>query len=1170
MLAIAIRNFSLLALMLLTVLFAPVAALADCFADEEYEEALKATEDEWKAVTQTMDEASAKFKEFREKYQEYEDMFFSQDMERSIMLASELFGFDPKDEVTARRYLKDIREGFNSIDRAGLKSKLDFASDALGKAGGYAKEMQNAFDFAKKYDPANAKENPTYGLRLIGTTLTESAGKLKAIPLVGDILGRWVEAYGEVAADFANALDRMDKKIKSFRQENLCGQLGHNVDAQQAFENAAAASNAYDGQPCASFFPSGALPRMRGGAYEGNGVYFLYSPVGCRGYFSQVGATDKVYGWHKLLINTRALDPDWLANRANSLQPAVESRAREYYRLFDGWYNKSHKGWVIIEAIRMWHQCEYYGALSEEEFVANYVLDEKHRSNMDEVVDEYRKHTYVSGNIFAEDGSGKKPVGNATIDIRLDGGSFSTTSGSNGAYELLMKAKPGPVSGQVSASGYDDTPIDGRIPENVLLGWDFTLGSEAVTCVISGTVSLKAANGAIEPAGGAAVSATGVVASVAGAGVTGGDGSYQVTVTGPENTAVSVTATLGDASGSASATLTGDGQQGVDITMSADGEEEAAAEWTISVDVKDADGKPLPGATVSGGPLAVTTSGAGTAVVGPITVTNHTEENPFTVTLAASIQNQDGTTSSGASVTLQYAGQAVSSASLVIGVQTAVDVTVSGYVRDINGIGLQGATVTGGTVSTTTAASGAFTLPSMPLFAGDVVNVSAVFTDGTNSYAGGPVAVTFDGTGTALGGVEIALNLSQLQDVTISGRVMDANGKPIGSATISGGGQSTVSDAAGSYTLPPFQHELGTPVTVSAVATVFDGSTVAGQAATTPTSHTVGGVVITISIEEATAAVISGLVVDQDGTPVSGATVSAGGVSTATDGSGGFSLPPCPHDDGAPIPVSASATKADGSSASGQTSATPNAEGLASVTITIDLSVDEDEDDGEGDDIDDLIDELEDELGGGGNYDALVAEFYLLISNLDGIAGDFYGYADFFDQRMRELREASCQSADIGYALSAAETQIMLYDAALGQVPGLYADLLAASPENPDAGDFMSVEGELSRVVSQADAMQGRYDAGVGQYGMYKCDDDASDVDAGNAADPDADPDDVETGAAGGGGVEVCDDGIDNDGDNEIDECDAGCCDKSVQITVTDCGTAADDIFQISIDGATI
>jgi hypothetical protein len=343
----------LLGLGILSVLLAASPTVsADCFVDDEYEEALKQTEDEWNAVRATMQQSSTKFKEFAEKYQEYEDFFFSAENEAIFMEACKLLGVDPKDRRRASSAVRQIRDMCNQIDAAGLKTKIGSLTETLDKADGYMGEAQNAYEFAKKFDPANAKENPTYGLRLIGTMLTESADKLNKIPLVGEILGKWVGAYGEMTGDFANALDRLSNKIKQFRQGSLCAQLGLNAQAQHAFDQAAAAGGAvYDGEPCVTFFRTTTLPRMRGHAYQGGSCYYLFDPVGCRGYFAHTGNTEKVYHWHELLIDRVALQPDWLASRANSLKPEIEVRAREHYRLLAGLQARTNDGWVIIEAL---------------------------------------------------------------------------------------------------------------------------------------------------------------------------------------------------------------------------------------------------------------------------------------------------------------------------------------------------------------------------------------------------------------------------------------------------------------------------------------------------------------------------------------------------------------------------------------------------------------------------------------------------------------------------------------------------------------------------------------------------------------------------------------------------------------------------------------------------
>jgi hypothetical protein len=351
----------LVGLLLASFVWSTVAA-----EDYDYQEALQQTEEEWGAVRTTFQEGKQKFDSFKKKYQEIEDAVFSQDQERGIELARQLFNLDKNQTQAAKDKLKQLRDAFNRLDSEGIKTKLEKASEMLGTADGIMGEIDNAWDFAKKFNPENAKDNPTYGLRLIGTLLTESASKMESVPLVGQILGTWIKAYGEVAGDFANALDRLGKKIDDFRGGSLCGQLGYRTDEQKAFEKASGG-----GESCLTYFPYGGFPRLRGQAYEGNSKYFLFDPNTRKGYLAPIGATGKVYNWHGMLLDMRALDPDWLASRANSLKKEVEARARELYGWFSGWANKTDNGWILIEKLDLYQDAYFYGRLEEEEFVAN-------------------------------------------------------------------------------------------------------------------------------------------------------------------------------------------------------------------------------------------------------------------------------------------------------------------------------------------------------------------------------------------------------------------------------------------------------------------------------------------------------------------------------------------------------------------------------------------------------------------------------------------------------------------------------------------------------------------------------------------------------------------------------------------------------------------------------
>ncbi len=1164
----------LIVLLLLALALSASPTYAGCFEDDEYAEALKQTEDEWNAVQETMKQSSEKFKEFREKYQEYEDNIFSQDWEKGIRFVTRLFDLDPKDEALAKQKLKEVREGFNKLDAAGIKTKLDYVTDKLDRAVGISTEITNAYEFAKKFDPANAKDNPTYGLRMIGTILSESAGKVKSIPLVGQILGPWVEAYAEVAGDFANALDRLGKKIKDFRQDSLCAQLGTGTDAMAAFESAGKASSVWDGETCLTYFGTGAFKRMKGMAWEGNKTYFLFNPVGCLGYFSLKGNTDKVYRWHELLIKRRALEPDWLAGRANSLKPELEKTAIECYQKFASWDSRSHKGWIIIDKLGGSYAdtVRTYARYGQETFVANFMLDERCKRNILAVITEYEKYTYIEGLVFGNDGTGNKGLSGASVDITMDGKSFSTTTSSGGDFELLMAAKHGSIKGKVTADGYEDHKIDGSIPDNVLLGMVISLGGEVQTFSISGRV-VRAGATPTAPVAGATVTVSGGAKS-GGAATTGADGAFTLSATAGAGTSLDLSAVAGDESGGETVVARGESIAGVVIGIGLDGGTGEGVPWDLNVTVLDSDGQPLPGAAVTGGGLSSATGGAGTTVLGPIAVKNHTKENPFSVTVSASVAAEGNQTIGASPATVTYTGEAASSVTLTVPVEQAAEVTISGRVLDANGVGVLGATIsTDAGVSTSTGGDGGYSLPPVTVYVNTPINVSASYSDANNSFADGPKAVIYDGKTKRLS-ASFTLSMSQALSVNISGRVVDMRGEPLSGASVSlSTGQATSSGGDGSFTMPPVETELGVAVVVSASVTTYDGQSVGGQTTVIPRDVDCGGAVISIEVEQDPTVTITGTVTDTKGDGISGASVRAGGMSTTTGGGGSFTLPPFPSKDGTSVSVSATATDDDGNSHSGQGSVIPSTEdGTGSVSITIDMTAepDEGEDEGDDEDVEDLIDELEEELGGGAGYDAALSAFQSMISSLDGIAGEFYSQIDYFDQRVRELREESCEASDVGYALNAADAQLTMYDVALSQLPGLYADVVATTPEDPDPGGFVSVEGELNRVVGQGDGMDGAYSASLGQYGAYECDKDASDADAGATADEDADPDDVGTGAEGGGGVEICGDGIDNNSNGEIDECSAGCCDKSVQITVSDCGNAADDVFQVAIDGSTV
>ncbi len=1241
--------YVLLAASLLLYLVAPLAMARD----DEFNEAVQQTEDQWKAVRQTMQQGKTKFDDFQKKYKEYHDAVFSDSPEKGIELAQRLFNLDKSKTAAAQDKVNQLREMFNEIDKAGLTEKLEAASGYLKKADKYAGEVENIWEFTKKFDPEHAKDNPTYGLRLIGSLLTESASKMEKIPLVGKILGQWIKAYGEVAVEFANALDRLGKKIDEFRGGSLCGQHGYRQDQQAAFKEAG-------GSGCLTYFATGIFPRLRGEVYEGNTDYFLFDPATKRGYFANKSNAGKVYRWHERLLERRALDPDWLASRANGLKAEAEAKAREYYRLFAGWKNKSDQGWIIIDKLGLYQDAYFYGRLDEITFMANYILTDKHYAAVNAVIKEYEKYVLVRGTVYEEEDDNTRRSPGAKVEFTVGGKTYSETTEDDGKYEILIEGKVNDaIHEKVSKADFDTIERDGRIPQKVTSGLDYTLTKGDFSAVIQGAVTIKKdTSQAAVPCNGATVSASAPQATGLGSATTGADGSYTLTVQITPGVEVTCTATKDGKAGSASVVVTGESHTGVDISINAidtTGDTSGTGiGWVINATVFDDNGSPLAGAVVSctHNVAAVTTGGNGIAVIGPIEVPANWEEEPFSVTLTPSIVAQGGIKVGGSAKAVTYKGASPSAVTLSIPVIIPTAVTVSGRVTDANGISVSGAVVTGGGQAVTVAAGGAFSIGPFMLVKDSSITLMATLTEGTNSFGGAPQTVTFNGANATIGGVVIVLDIETETDVTISGFVHDLDGKGLPNVTVSvPSGGSAVTDGSGRYTLPAFLHKLGTSVTISASLTDHRGTPVGGSTNCTPMADAttaptivlqvqqedvydvtisgtvqdeqgagisgavvitgsastttdgsggfalppielaanesaavsatytdgstqlaggpvtvtfngvntdIGGVVITLK-KSTTPVTVTGTVNSTDGNPVKGASVTGGGATTTTDAGGAFSLGPIDHELGTPLPLSASVVLPDGGSAGGNTTVTPTS-GSVSTSIAVDMSAGSDDDS----DIDDDIDDVEDDIDGEVDYDALLMEFSMVVGELDGIAADFNGLADFFDQLLRELREEACNSGDVSYALTTSASLEQLYSLSLTSLYGVYGEVIAAQATDPANRSLGNVESEFMRCVDREGTIESRSSSMLSAYGVYQCDSDQASTESGDKADDEADPDDVE------GGVEVCGDGIDNDGDGEIDECDAGCCDKNVQITVSDCGAAADDIFLVAVDGGDV
>ena len=574
--------------------------------------------------------------------------------------------------------------------------------------------------------------------------------------------------------------------------------------------------------------------------------------------------------------------------------------------------------------------------------------------------------------------------------------------------------------------------------------------------------------------------------ALSGTDTSGADGSYAIALDLPpaaQGRVATVTATLGTSSAAIDVVVTGPAKTGVDLIL----EVAETVEWTISGTVVDQQGNGLAGAVVTGGPTEATTDAGGAFAFAPVDVAEALaagETPSYSLTATVSAERPDGATVPVASSAqlVTYAGQPTSTATLVIEVEVPQDVTITGFVRDANGVGIDGASVASDRgLSSVTTGGGTFSLGPIPaMTSGETVTLTPSYQDAESqqSFGGTPVTVTYEGQ-MPIGGVALVVDLTQHLEVTLSGRVVGRDGVALDQASITCGGVEATA-SGGEFTLSGVPAELGQPLTVTAT------------------------------------------VVTEDGTPVTGATT-----------------------------------------------VTPTGERVTGVTVTLDVETsweEEQEEDGGEDDLDEAIEGVEDD-GLDTDLAGLQAAFDQAVADAAAAQRAFQQYANAFDQRLRELMSDPCESREVAYSLVQAGGALDEHEILIGEVAAafgaLYSALTAADRDGAD------VQLTYQRVVNMNAAMHARYAAMRAQLTQdYGCDEDEVTREGEEVAEPGADPDDIDAGAAGNDpyGVEICGDGVDNDGDNEIDECDAGCCEGRAVVIVSDCGSAADDVFLVQLD----
>ncbi len=445
-----------------------------------------------------------------------------------------------------------------------------------------------------------------------------------------------------------------------------------------------------------------------------------------------------------------------------------------------------------------------------------------------------------SGSIQGQvtDSSGA-PLSGATVSY--NGG--STITDANGSY-VLAGVAAGSVTLTASLSGYQSNSVQVTVSS----GTTVTAPVIALTRIPTGTIS-----GSVQSASGSTL-ANVTVAYSGGSATTGSSGHYTLTAV-PVGT-VSVTAsTSGYQSSTQSVAVT------ANTTATANFSLNPIPTGTIAGNVVSTSGAPIAGATVAYGGASTSTDSNGNYTLANVQV--------GTVTVAVTAAGYQGATQN-----VTVTANATVTANFTLAAN-AVPGTVTGSVRNIsNNDPVIGATVTFSGGTTTTNSSGAFSFS-------NVAAGTYAFTASATGY------LTRSQTFTVSGPTTITMQIATAGIVT--GKVNLNSGTAAVGATVTLTGGDLVNtvtlttNSTGNYTstwIPIGKYTL--TVSLSGYASQSVPVTVPNGTVTVP--------LITLSPGTASTGTISGTVTSSEGSPLSGATVSYSGGSTATNSSGSYTL----------------------------------------------------------------------------------------------------------------------------------------------------------------------------------------------------------------------------------------------------------------------------------------
>ena len=351
--------------------------------------------------------------------------------------------------------------------------------------------------------------------------------------------------------------------------------------------------------------------------------------------------------------------------------------------------------------------------------------------------------------------------------------------------------------------------------------------------VTNGTVTGKVTNTSGAPVQGASVSSGGNGA------ITGSDGAYSLDV--PAGSATITAALGGYQSASTTVTVTA-GASTTAPTLQL----QPNNPGNVTGKVADSNNAALSGATVTAAGLTTLTAADGTYAL------NNLPAGSTTITASLT-----GFQNGSANVTV-VAGSTTAAPTITLVSNSG---TITGTVQSSSGAAISGASVGYGGGSTTTNASGAYTLTGVPAGTVQLVASASGFQSVTQS-----VAVSGGATSTA------NFTLSPVSNGAVTGKVTNiSTGGVIAGATVSWSGGSATTDTSGIYTLSNVP--AGTQ-NITAAKT--------GYLSRTSAVNVTSGATVTLNFQLATAGKITAKVVTASGAVVSGATVTIKGGTIAT------------------------------------------------------------------------------------------------------------------------------------------------------------------------------------------------------------------------------------------------------------------------------------------------